>query len=288
MIRKETLLLLRFPFSLFLLPVFLFAWSQAPETETWKSLGIFVILHLLVYPSSNGYNSYHDRDSGAIGGLKSPPKPSRELFWVCNAMDLTAVAAGFLFSPLFALQVFVYILASRLYSNRRIRIKKYPVAGFIWVIFFQGGFTYWLVQTGLSGPGSAQSAFLFQPEAKLCATLLLGAMYPLSQIYQHESDKRDGVITISMLCGYRGTFLLSALCFALANIAAWIHFQHWFSVRSFWVMQLFFIPVTSYFVYWFVRVMKDRHNADYDHAMRMNLLASLCLNLCFTAYLLCL
>ena len=33
---------------------------------------IFVILHILVYPASNGYNSYMDRDEGSIGGLKNP------------------------------------------------------------------------------------------------------------------------------------------------------------------------------------------------------------------------
>jgi hypothetical protein len=29
---------------------------------------VFVILHLLLYPASNGFNSYHDRDTGPVGG----------------------------------------------------------------------------------------------------------------------------------------------------------------------------------------------------------------------------
>ncbi|MFI5187293.1 MAG: prenyltransferase, partial [Chitinophagales bacterium] len=62
MLRRSTIQLLRFHFSLFLLPVFLFALSQL-NTINWQNAAIvFFILHVLVYPASNGYNSYMDRD----------------------------------------------------------------------------------------------------------------------------------------------------------------------------------------------------------------------------------
>src|SRR5690606_37770715 len=87
-IKKETLVLLRLPFSVFLLPVLLFAWSLSPERNPLTALLVFFILHLLVYPASNGYNSYHDKDTGSIGGLKAPPQPKEELLWLVTAMDI--------------------------------------------------------------------------------------------------------------------------------------------------------------------------------------------------------
>jgi len=89
-----------------------------------------------------------------------------------------------------------------------------------------------------------------------------------------------------MLLGYKGTFLFTAIVFALANGMAWLHFKEMNSVRSFWVLQLFLAPVAIYFAYWFVQVIKDQRAANFDHAMRMNLLASLCLNLCYMSFLL--
>lgn len=286
MIKKETLILLRIPFSVFLLPVFLFAWSQAPQAGLMQLIGVFAILHLLVYPASNGYNSYHDRDTESIGGLKSPPLATKELFRLVNVMDIAAVLFSLLFSWLFATQVLAYILASRLYSSRKTRIKRFPIVGFLWVAFFQGAFIYWTVQTGLFGEHSTQAVAGHQLWAKLMTSLLLGAVYPLTQIYQHEADKRDHVKTLSMLLGYRGTFIFTAVCFLLANIAGWMHFQERDFVRSFWVLQLFLVPVTIYFCYWFVQVWKDERAANFDHAMRMNLLASLCLNLCYLSFIL--
>src|SRR5512133_3079821 len=89
---------LRLPFSFFLMPVFLFALSQA-NTINWRTTAIaFVILHLFVFTSSNEYNSYQDGDTGSIGGLKHPPKVSRNLYNVTLLMDILAVLSGLLIS----------------------------------------------------------------------------------------------------------------------------------------------------------------------------------------------
>ena len=78
---KDTVKHLRLPFSLYLMPVFLFALSQADSINWPATLLSFLILHVLIFPSSNGYNSYQDRDETSIGGLKYPPKVSRNLFY---------------------------------------------------------------------------------------------------------------------------------------------------------------------------------------------------------------
>src|SRR5450432_1532979 len=101
MIQRSTIQLLRFHFSFFLMPVYWFAISQVVNPNLARSLLIFFILHILIYPSSNGFNSYMDRDEGSIGGLKSPLLPTRQLFYASILMDVLAILLGLLVSVYF-------------------------------------------------------------------------------------------------------------------------------------------------------------------------------------------
>src|SRR5215510_5706577 len=138
MLRRSTIQLLRFHFSLFLLPVYLFALSLLPAIDWKDAVIIFFVLHLLVYPSSNGYNSYMDRDETPIGGLKAPLPPTRQLFYTSVIMDVAAILLSLFISYWFTICIVAYIAASRAYSYRGIRLKEYPVAGYLTVIIFQG------------------------------------------------------------------------------------------------------------------------------------------------------
>ncbi|HMP29967.1 MAG TPA: prenyltransferase, partial [Saprospiraceae bacterium] len=64
---RDIIIHLRFPFSVLLLPVFLLAVSQIKNLDALNFGIVFFVLHLLVYPSSNGFNSLMDRDTGSIG-----------------------------------------------------------------------------------------------------------------------------------------------------------------------------------------------------------------------------
>ena len=138
----STIQLLRFPFSIFLMPVFWFAVSQVVYKSWPKIILVFIIFHVLVYPSSNGYNSYMDRDETSIGGLKDPARPTKQLFHVTVVMDLLAVALSLIIGIGFTIGIIAYILASRAYSYRGIRLKKYPLAGYLTVVVFQGAVTF--------------------------------------------------------------------------------------------------------------------------------------------------
>jgi 1,4-dihydroxy-2-naphthoate octaprenyltransferase len=148
MLSASTIKLLRLPFSLFLSPLYFFALAQVPHIHWGHAALIFFILHFLVYPASNGYNSYMDRDTASIGGLEKPPPPSRQLFIVTMVMDTAAILLSFFINPLFAALILLYIGASKAYSYRGIRLKKYPVIGYLVVIIVQGGLTFWLVYYG--------------------------------------------------------------------------------------------------------------------------------------------
>ncbi len=148
MLSASTIKLLRIPFSVFLSPLYFFALSQVPDINWSKAALIFFILHLLIYPASNGYNSYMDRDTESIGGLEKPPPASRQLFLLTIVIDIAAILLSFLISPLFAAVAVLYIGASKAYSYRGIRLKKYPVIGYLTVIIFQGALTFALVYYG--------------------------------------------------------------------------------------------------------------------------------------------
>jgi len=277
LLRRSTIQLLRFHFSFFLLPVYLFALGQVPSISTRDALLIFFILHFLVYPSSNGYNSFMDRDEGSIGGVKHPMQPTRQLFLVSLVMDTLAIALSFAVGDVFTICVIAYILASRAYSYRGIRLKQYPLLGYLTVVIFQGGVTFFMVYQG-SGANKQWPASI---AGMVAASLLIGGFYPLTQIYQHDADKKDGVRTISALLGYRGTFVFTAIVYSLAmGLLTYLFFAQGQSSK-FLLLATCMLPILVYFFWWAAQVWKNENVADYTHTMRMNLLASVCTNIGF-------
>ena len=277
MLSASTIKLLRLPFAIFLTPIYFFALSQVEHINWSKAILVFIILHLLVYPASNGYNSYMDRDTKSIGGLEHPPPPSRELFVATIVLDVAAIILGFLVTPLFGLLMPLYIGASKAYSYRGIRLKRFPVIGYLTVIVFQGAFTFWLVYHGSS------SEHLLWPswQPMVVCALLIGGFYPLTQIYQHEQDLDDGVLTISYKLGYTGTFIFCAIVYAIA----WTFMAQFFIGRKetskFLVISIFFIPVIVYFTGWFLAVYRNKEAANFRNTMKMNWIAASCTNAVF-------
>jgi 1,4-dihydroxy-2-naphthoate octaprenyltransferase len=257
---------------LFLLPVFLFAISQARYIDPFSLIVSFFTWHFLVYPSSNGYNSYMDRDETPVGGLRSPMQPTRQLFNVSLIMDLAAIILGFLVSPWFSLGIFIYIAASRAYSYRGIRIKKYPIAGFLTVFIFQGAHVYFFSLHAVE----KQPLFSSPALPAVIASLLIGALYPLTQIYQHEADKKDGVVTISYLLGKKGSFIFSMILFLLATLLMYAVFSERSQLNLFYFFLLFMFPVVSFFLYWMSRVWKNEDQADFKNSMLMSIISTAC------------
>ena len=286
-LKRSTVQLLRLPFSIFLMPVFWFALSQVdPDQRDWKrALLIFVILHGLIYPASNGYNSYMDRDSGPIGGLEHPPAPSGQLFRLTLGMDVLAVLLGVLISWYFVAGLFIYILASRAYSYRGIRLKKYPIIGWLTVVSCQGALIFFIVFQGSHYSNNLSSSLEVPVDAMIVSSLLLGSFYPLTQIYQHEEDRRDGVRTLSMMLGYRGSFIFTGLLYLIAFLLLAWYFFSTLQFTQFYELATCMLPVVVYFFSWAFKVWKDPAQANYAHSIRMNVLGSMCLNVGFVLVL---
>ena len=281
MIKKSTIQLLRFPFSYFLMPVFWFSLSFIQHINWINALIIFLILHLLVYPSSNGYNSYMDRDVESIGGLEKPMMPTRQLYFVTVFLDVAAILASLLVSTWFSVAVLLYIVCSRLYSYRGIRLKQYPITGYLIVIINQGALTFFMVYHGAGNIATMEIPW----EGVVTAAFLIGGFYPITQVYQHSSDAKDGVETISMLLGKRGTFIFCAGMYSIALGILFYYYMYSKQITSFLVLQIFFIPILVFFVRWFLKVWKDENQANFANTMQMNWMASTCTSMAFITLL---
>ena len=277
MINVSTIKLLRIPFSFFLSPIYFFALAQVPRINWFNAVLIFLIIHFLIYPASNGYNSYMDRDTESIGGLEKPPPPSRQLYWVSIVLDSFGILLSLIIGPVFTLVILFYIGASKAYSYRGIRLKKYPYLGYLIVILFQGAVTFWLVYYG----SNTEQNISVPWQGMVICSLLVGGFYPLTQIYQHKQDLDDGVNTISYKLGYIGTFIFCAIVYILA----WIFMAQFFISNKhgdqLLLIGIFFIPVIVYFIRWFVLVYRSSKAANFKNTMKMNWLAATCTNISF-------
>ncbi len=282
MLQASTLQLLRLKFSFFLMPVYWFALSQVESINIVHAILIFIILHLLVYPASNGYNSYMDRDTESIGGIKNPLQPTKQLFYITILMDVVAIILSLFISLFVAIAVIGFIAASRAYSYRGIRLKKYPIIGFVVTAFFQGAVVFFSVYHGSSISKTLDVPLL----PSVASSFLIGSFYPLTQIYQHEADKADGVKTLSILLGYNGTFIFTGLAFFVAMNCIATYFFLNLEQNLFFIIATFTLPTLIYFFWWMMKVRKDKTQANFENTMRMNVLASICTNAAFIAVLL--
>ena len=277
MINVSTIKLLRIPFSFFLSPIYFFALAQVPNINWFNAVLIFVIIHFLIYPASNGYNSYMDRDTESIGGLEKPPPPSRQLYLVSIVLDSLGILLSLIIGPIFTLVMLFYIGASKAYSYRGIRLKKYPYLEYFIVILFQGAVTFWLVYYG----SNVEQNISVPWQGMVICSLLVGGFYPLTQIYQHKQDLDDGVNTISYKLGYIGTFIFCAIVYILA----WVFMAQFFISNKhgdqLLMIGIFFIPVIVYFIRWFVLVYRNSKEANFKNTMKMNWLAATCTNISF-------
>lgn len=271
----STLLHLRFFFSVFLLPVYFFALSQVPEINWNSAILTFIIWHLLVYPASNGYNSFFDKDEGSIALIEKPPPVDKSLYYFSLTFDLMALILTLYVGWVLFFAVLIYGAFSKMYSHPSIRLKKYPFISFFIVFLFQGAFVYWSTYVSVSGMNTMYGWNLNFIIAGLICSCLIGATYPLTQVYQHEEDSKRGDKTLSLILGIRGSFYFSAVLFLLSGILLFAYWYRLDLMNNFWLFLIISGPVFILFISWFVEVYKNPDNANFKRMSRMTLLSGL-------------
>jgi len=285
--QRSTALHLRFPFSFFLLPVYLFALSISNDFDVVTAFTTAIVLHFFLYPASNGFNSYFDKDEQSIGGLQHPPKVTRQLYYASLILDLLAMTVGAIFVGLeFMVMLLVYGLASKAYSHPAFRLKKYPISGWLTVFFFQGYFTFLMAHVGINNDSLINEFELKVQFPAILSSLLLGGSYPMTQIYQHKEDGRRGDNTISKLLGILGTFHFTAAFFIVANAGFVYYFMNWFEILDLIMFQIALAPSLIFFLSWYFKVRRNPDQANYSSTMKLNWISSLMLNLFFISQIL--
>lgn len=278
---NSTWLHMRIPFSWFLLPVFLFGISQAPNIHATTLIIVLLAQHLFIYPASNGYNSYMDKDTGSIGGLEHPPPVSRKLYYLSIFFDLGGLLLCAFAGWKHVLVMLGYIGFSKAYSWYGIRLKKYPYLGWFSVLLFQGAWTF--MQGSMAAQDYVGIAWFTSKnlESALFASLIIGGSYPLTQIYQHGEDGERGDHTMSYLLGVRGTLLFAGIFFGAGALVALHYFSTYYSLQQFFIFLGCLTPVIVYFSWWAIQCFRTESKADYRQTMLMNKISATCMIICF-------
>ena len=156
-------------------------------------------------------NSVFDRDEGDIGYLNAPPPLPRYLLHV----SLTLLVAGQLLALTlpagFQIAYAICFALSILYSVPPFRFKA--VAGVDWVINMWGfgtltPYAAWAATGRPLDAGHGIVLLAFCP--------LFAGLYPLTQLYQFDEDRRRGDRTLALILGMRTSLTVAALSTLLA------------------------------------------------------------------------
>lgn len=182
-----------------------------------ESLGAALLGLLLWVVFLNGgtlaINSAFDKDEGDIGYLRQPPPVPRHLFGFGMALLVAGGAASLLLPAAFTAAYGICFVMSVLYSVPPFRFKA--VAGVDWLINMIGfGALTPYAGWALTGrPADRPIVLVFAAFAPLFA-----ALYPLTQIYQFEEDRRRGDRTLALMLGERASLLLAMAATVVAFV----------------------------------------------------------------------
>ena len=200
-------------------------------------------------------NSVFDKDEGDIGYLIAPPPLPRHLL----AFSVVLLAGGqllaFALPPAFRIDYALCFALSLLYSVPPFRFKA--VAGVDWLINMWGfgTLTPFAAWAATGRPLDAGHALIL---AAFCP--LFAGLYPLTQLYQLEEDRRRGDRTLALRLGLRASlgvaiactvvaFLLFGWAAAVLRVGAWllaVPLAAWLAVLAPWYRRRNSLPAAGH------------------------------------------
>ena len=185
--------------------------GAASGEQIGAALRALVIWVVFLNGGTLAINSVFDRDEGDIGYLNAPPPLPRYLLHV----SLTLLVAGQLLALTlpagFQIAYAICFALSILYSVPPFRFKA--VAGVDWVINMWGfgtltPYAAWAATGRPLDAGHGIVLLAFCP--------LFAGLYPLTQLYQFDEDRRRGDRTLALILGMRTSLIVAALSTLLA------------------------------------------------------------------------
>jgi 4-hydroxybenzoate polyprenyltransferase len=175
------------------------------------ALGALALWVVCLNGGTLALNSVFDNDEGDIGYLTAPPPLPARLFEVSVGLLVVGQAAAFALPLAFRLDYALCFLLSLLYSVPPFRCKA--VAGVDWAINMWGfgtltPFATWAATGRPLDSGQALVLLAFCP--------LFAALYPLTQLYQLDEDRRRGDRTLAVRLGVGRSLALAIGCMLVA------------------------------------------------------------------------
>ena len=151
-------------------------------------------------------NSVFDKDEGDIGYLNAPPPLPRYLLHFSVALLVIGQLFAFALPVGFQIAYAICFILSVLYSVPPFRFKA--VAGVDWVINMWGfgtitPYAAWAATGRPLDAGHGLVLLAFCP--------LFAGLYPLTQLYQFDEDRRRGDRTLALILGMRASLVVARL-----------------------------------------------------------------------------
>jgi hypothetical protein len=210
---------LRLPFQLTLAPFMLWGAALSHVRLDARFALAFAVLQVCFYGGTTAFNSHYDKDEGPVGGIEAPPPPGPWLLPGSVALQVLGLGLSAIIGLRFFAACLVYAVLGVLYSHPSTRLKARPFGSWAVVMVGQGalGALAGFVATG------ASHVTLEAAWGLAGAAILVGALYPLTQLFQTEEDGARGDRTAAMVLGRKGTCIASvalsvagAACMALS------------------------------------------------------------------------
>jgi 4-hydroxybenzoate polyprenyltransferase len=156
-------------------------------------------------------NSAFDRDEGDVAYLRRPPPPPRGLALFGLGLMLAGLGVATRLPRPYLVAYALCAVLSVLYSVPPIRLKA--VGGVDWVVNMVG----FGLLTPFAGWAVTGSRVTLSGRVLLLSfAALFGSLYPLTQLYQLEEDRRRGDRTLACLLGLDTSLALALLMAAIA------------------------------------------------------------------------
>lgn len=171
-------------------------------------------------------NSVFDRDEGDIGYLNAPPPLPRYLLHFSVALLVGGQVLALRLPLGFQIAYAICFVLSVLYSVPPFRFKA--VAGVDWVINMWG---FGTLTPYAAWAATGRPLDLGHGVVLLAFCPLFAGLYPLTQLYQFDEDRRRGDRTLALILGMRASLFVALaatlLSFALLSWAGLILLVGW-------------------------------------------------------------
>jgi len=214
----------------------------------WLPEALWALLIWVVFLNGGtlAINSVFDRDEGDIGYLNAPPPLPRYLLHFSVVLLAGGQLLAFRLPAGFRLAYAICFALSILYSVPPFRFKA--VAGVDWVINMWGfgtltPYAAWAATGRPLDLGHGLVLLAFCP--------LFAGLYPLTQLYQFDEDRRRGDRTLALILGMEKSLIVALVSVVLAfGLLGWagvvlrapiaalaLPFAVWLAVLAPWLMR---------------------------------------------------